>query len=130
MAHWSDRYLGEPYRPVEADCAALAVRVAREQFGQHIDLPQHAAGLRSGSRQIDAIAEAGSVAERVTTPRDGDVVLMRCRGVLAHVGVYCRIGGDGWVLHALRTAGAVVRHRLRDLPGQGLAVEGFYRWLP
>ena len=85
--HWSDSYLGEPYRPVEADCAALAVRVAREVFGRHVDLPQHAAGLRSGSRQIDAIAEAGSVAERVTDPRDGDAVLMRCRGVLAHVGV-------------------------------------------
>ena len=128
MSHWSDRYLSEPYRPVEADGAALAVRVACEQFGQRIDRPQHAIGLRSGSRQIDAIAESGSVAERVTTPRDGDVVLMRCRGVLAHVGVYCRIGGDGWVLHALRTAGAVVRHRLRDLPEQGLPVEGFYRW--
>lgn len=126
--HWSDSYLGEPYRPVEADCAALAVRVAREVFGRHVDLPQHAAGLRSGSRQIDAIAEAGSVAERVTDPRDGDVVLMRCRGVLAHVGVYCRIDGAPWVLHAMRNAGAVVRHRLRDLPAQGLAVEGFYRW--
>ena len=104
------------------------MRVAAERFGRQVILPQHAAGLRAGARQIDEIAGAGTLAERIEQPADGDVVLMRCRGTLSHVGVYCRIDGAPWILHAMRNAGAVVRHRLRDLPAQGLAVEGFYRW--
>jgi len=127
-SHWSDVYLGEPYSPGDADCAALAVRVADEVFCRRITLPQHAQGLRASARQIDALAAAQEIAERVERPREGDAVLMRCRGTLSHVGVYCEPDGTPWVLHAMRNAGAVVRHRVIDLPGVGLTVEGYYRW--
>jgi hypothetical protein len=58
---------------------------------------------------------------------DGDAVLMKS-GSLWHVGVYILLGGAPYVLHAMKNAQQVVRHRLRDLPNQGLTVEGFYKW--
>jgi len=127
MAHWSDRYVGQPYVPGENDCAELAARVQREVFGREIALPsERAFGLRGLTAQIDAARD--DYGTRTDSPADGDAVLMRCRGKLSHIGVYCDLDGVGWVLHAVRNAGQVVRHRLRELPLQGLAVEGFYRW--
>lgn len=129
MAHWAETYIGRQYADNGADCAALACDVWREVFGHA--LPAGAATVRADSRlqrcrQIDqAIAEMLTPTE---APREGDVVLMKSAGRLEHVGVYVEINGERWVLHALRNAGHVVLHRLRDLPAQGLAVEGFYQW--
>jgi hypothetical protein len=117
--------VGLPY--AEADCAELARRVRLEVFGQAVPLPaERAAGLRGLSRQIEDLkADYGTP---TTAPADGDAVLMYTRGRLRHVGLYCLIGGVAWVLHALRGAGETRRHRLRELPGYGIQVEGFYRW--
>lgn len=125
--HWAQSYVGQPYVEGAHDCAAFAARVQREIFRREIRLPtERGAGLRAQSRQIDDLA--GVYAERVERPAEGDGVLMRCRGTLSHVGVYCEIGGTAYVLHAMKNAGQVCLHRLRDLANQGLAVEGFYRW--
>jgi len=126
MAHWSDRYLGLPY--AEADCAELAARVQREVFGREIGLPSERDG--GPFALSDRIAQhRGDYAEQVSRPRDGDAVLMRARGRLNHIGVYCDIGGEGWVLHALRNAAQACRHRVTDLPRHQLELEGYYRWL-
>lgn len=129
--HWSAHYVGQPYEPGSHDCAALAARVQREVFGRDITLPMpRAQGLRGQSQQI--LAHQADYARRVITPdeqpEEGDAVLMRGRGRLNHIGVYCLIDGAGYVLHAMRDAGSVCLHRLRDLPSLGLPVEGFYRW--
>ncbi|HHJ11887.1 MAG TPA: peptidoglycan endopeptidase [Chromatiales bacterium] len=127
MAHWSDKYIGEPYIEGENDCAALVQRVLYVEFGVLVDMPgERAAGLRGLTRQIED--NKLRVAEPVESPREGDGVLMMGRGSLDHVGVYCEIAGEGWVLHAMRNARQVCRHRLRDLANLGLDVEGFYRW--
>lgn len=129
--HWAERWIGRQYDENGHDCAALCCDVRREVFGGR--LPPAAATLRADSRlqrsrQIEqAIAEMLHPTE---SPQEGDVVLMKSAGRLEHVGVFCRIGGDDWVLHALFNAGHVVLHRLRDLAAQGLKAEGFYAWKP
>lgn len=125
MTHWTSRYIGLPY--AENDCAELAARVQREVFCRSVSLPTvRAAGLRGLTAQIEA--EKDVYAERTDLPQDGDAVLMVGRGRLDHVGVYAAINGVPHVLHAMRNAGQVCLHRLRELEGIGLKVEGFYRW--
>jgi len=125
-AHWALHYVGLPYD--QHDCAELAVRVQREQFGRTIALPTtRGTGLRGVSEQIDNLR--ADYAVPVLTPEEGDAVLMQSRGSINHIGVYCDIGGEPYVLHAMRNAGQTCLHRLRNLGGIGLTVEGFYRWL-
>jgi hypothetical protein len=129
MAHWSDNYIGRPYQLGEADCAALVADVRREVFRQPVPSEVEVA------RSLSSLGRAGQVSDGVALygdqtqgPVDGDVVLMLCAGRPSHVGVYCLIDGIAFVLHAMRNHGAVVRHRISQLPLTGLKVEGYYRW--
>lgn len=127
MQHWCEQYVGQPYIEGQNDCAALAERVQRDVFGRDITLPQHrAAGVRGWSEQIAAGKD--EIAECTDTPEEGDAVLMIGRGRLNHIGIYVRINGVPHVLHAMKDAGQVCLHRLRDLGGLSLSVEGFYKW--
>lgn len=124
--HWAQQYVGQPYIEGEHDCAAFAARVQREVFRREIFLPTARAGLRGNARMIDTLA--ADYAVPTTTPRDGDAVLMVSRGRLSHVGIYCLFGNVPYVLHAMKNAGMVVLHRIRDLDNQGLTLEGYYQW--
>ena len=129
MAHWSEAYIGRPYVLGESDCARLVCDVRREVFGLPVPTdaePGRAASLAGRFHQMtDGVAEYG---ERTASPQDGDSVLMLCRGRPSHIGVYCLVAGEPSVLHAMKNAGMVVLHRLRDLPRYNLHVEGFYQW--
>lgn len=127
MAHWSEKYVGRPYVPGEYDCAELAMEVARVEFGMAVDmLSERAIGVREQSEQIDMMQ--ADFAQPTDDPHDGDPVLMRCRGLLAHVGVLCVIGGERYVLHAMRNAGMVCLHPMRRLRDVNLQIEGYYKW--
>jgi hypothetical protein len=124
MIHWSDRYLGIPY--AVADCAQLAERVRREVFGQDMRLPtERASGTFGRSAQIGA--HLSEYAARTDAPRDGDGVLLYAHGRLQHIGLWCVIGDEPWVLHTVEGQGAH-RLRLRDLARAGYRLEGVYRW--
>lgn len=134
MKHWSEKkhpdgsyvYIGLPYVEGDNDCGQFAARIQHEIFGREIMLPtERAHGLRGQSRQIESLLDDYGL--RTDAPVDGDAVLMKS-GSLWHVGVYCLIRGTPHVLHAMKNAGQVCRHRLADLPHQGLTIEGFYRW--
>ncbi len=128
MTHWAERYVGEPYIEGENDCAALAARVQFEVFGRRIGLPtERLSDHRGWSRQIEI--HRADYAIPTDLPQDGDAVLMIGRGRLNHIGIYAHINGSGYVLHAMKSAGHVVLHRIRDLDRYGLQVEGFYKWL-
>ena len=123
--HWAENYIGQPY--AEANCAELAAQVQREVFNRDVKLPGALAiGLRAQSKQIDDLQCV--VASPVDKPVEGDAVLMKARGCLGHVGVFCRINNQDWVLHAMKNAGHAVLHRMTDLQNIGLSVEGYYRW--
>lgn len=126
--HWSDRYIGEPYIPEIADCAVLAVRVAKEVFGKDIALPvPHAATIRAQAKQIDALKD--DYARRIETPVDGCPVLLIGRGRNCHIGIMCWLANEWWVLHANQSFQFVTRERLRDVTRLHYQVEGFYEWL-
>lgn len=128
MAHWSDQYLGLPYVEFEMDCAALAAKVQKEVFGHEIKLPQsRPAGIRDQSNLIADLQ--ADYATPTDNPEDGDGVLMVCRGISGHIGIYCKINGVPWVLHAMKNAGMVCRHKVRDLGKYNLRVDGVYKWI-
>lgn len=136
MSHWSSAYIGRPYLEAEFDCGELARLVQREVFGREILIPVErdymgeagpVARFRAMARQI--AAEAPRLAEPTTLPKDGDAVLLKSRGYFQHIGIYCFVDGEPWVLHASDASMQVVRTRVRELEIRGLRIEGFYRWI-
>ncbi len=128
MAHWVERYVGKPYVKDELDCGGWAERILQEQFGRRVELPkERAQGLRPRSRQI--ANEKDRFAEHTDRPREGDGVLMVSKGDLFHIGIYFLVNGEPAVVHAMEGFGEVVWHRIRELPNQGLKLEGYYRWI-
>lgn len=134
--HWSSAYIGRPYIEGEFDCGELARVVQREVYRREINVPTErgylseahpVARFRAMARQIEAAAPA--CAEPTTLPKDGDAVLLKSRGYLQHIGVYCFVDGEPCVLHASDASMQVVRTRLRELEIRGLKCEGFYRWI-
>lgn len=127
--HWSHQYVGLPYVHGEADCARLVCKVRREVFRQPV--PDGAEIERAASaygRAVQAHDGVTNYGTKVETPEEGDMVLMTCRGRPSHIGVFCRIDGEAYVLHAMSKPGQAVLSRIRDLGRILLAVEGYYRW--
>lgn len=129
MAHWSTKYVGQPYVYGEADCGHLVMKVSREEFGAQIPSDDDLIRVQSNLKLISQLQQTVSnLLCKVNSPCDGDIVLMLCRGRPSHVGVYCDIDGIPFVLHATKSAGQVVLHRIDYLPLAFLSVEGYYRW--
>jgi hypothetical protein len=126
--HWSDKYVGEPYIQGVGDCAALAARVAKDEFSIEARIPlSHAVGVRDQAQQI--MTTKDEIAVKIESAFDGCPAIFISRGRACHVGVMCWIASDWWVLHADQTAGFVVRQRLRDMTRIKYALEGFYKWI-
>jgi cell wall-associated NlpC family hydrolase len=127
--HWSENYIGKPYRLGDADCAALVCEVREQQFDGTV--PDFVLAMRENTR-LKRVEQLESLAREAVTqtdkPTEGDVVLMLCRGRPSHVGVYCVVDNEPSVLHAMENAKMVVRHRIRDLEKFWLKVEGYYKW--
>lgn len=127
--HWSERYIGQEYSSGSADCARLLARVRREVFSlpvpSDIEVERAASRLGRAGQMSDLVEAYGQPTE---TPRDGDAVLMICRGRPSHIGAYALIDGEPCVLHAMENAGHVVLHKIRDLHRVFLTVEGYYTW--
>lgn len=126
------RFIGIPYCPRRMDCADLAMLVQRELFGKTVFL----AGKRP--RPLDPAEQDAAIDEfrdelgyRVEQPQDGDAVLMREPGAerAGHIGTFFFINYAPHVLHtASWMQGGSTLHRLQDLSGLGLTIEGYYRW--
>ncbi|GHU34206.1 hypothetical protein AGMMS50256_27500 [Betaproteobacteria bacterium] len=129
MTHWAEKYIGKPYIYGKSDCARLVCDVRREVF--NLPVPEAAEPGRRDSmlglyRQLSDVV--GEWLFAVDDPEEGDAVLMLCRGRPSHIGVFCKVAGEPCVLHAMKNAGMVVLHRLREIEKYFLSVEGFYRW--
>ena len=65
------------------------------------------------------------------TSREGDGVLMaaaaRRHSLGHHIGVWCAVAGEPYVLHCLKGVGSIL-HPIRDLDRRALVLEGVYRW--
>lgn len=125
-----ERYVGLPYDARRFDCADLALLVARELYGRDVHLPGRPRPLRDDEQAAAISAYTAELAVAVQVPVDGDLVLMRDLGDKqpGHLGIFVRLGAALMVLHTSHVLGGSRLHRLRDLPGLGLSVEGYYRW--
>ena len=126
MSHWSDSYLGLPWIEGKFDCADLTTKIQLEVFGKTIKLPTSHGESHFGRAATIAVHKDVYV-EPIEIPEDGDGVLLLARGRIQHIGTYCLIDGEPWVLHNQQGAGTH-RLRLRDLKKWHYTVEGFYRW--
>ena len=128
--HWAEAWVGRPYVEGAHDCADFVVAVLRERFKREIALPAHAESVRGWDTQIAALK--GEYAVSTISPQEGDGVLMRAaarrRSIGHHVGVWCAVAGEPYVLHCLRGTGSIL-HPIRELDRRALALEGVYRWL-
>ena len=137
-SHWAESYIGRPYVEGRHDCADFVAAVMRERFGRELALPAHGAArsrapsganTRAWDRQIAALK--GVYARRTATPREGDGVLMaaaaRRHSLGHHIGIWCAVGGEPYVLHCLKGVGSIL-HPIRDLDRRALVLEGVYRW--
>ena len=124
--HWSDAYLGRMWVEGEYDCADLAIEIQREEFGKAIDIPRDHGCTAFGRNEV--IRETKfAVATPTANPEDGDAVVLIAKGRAQHVGTFCVINDEPWVLHNQQGAGTH-RTRIRDLPKWQYAIEGYYKW--
>lgn len=126
MAHWSDGYIGVPYR--ECNCAELVERVLREQLGRDLNFPRRESDNLFHQSAL-LTAHARDFARPIAAPADGCCVMFLVRGRMAHVGLYCLIGGQGYVLHADSAFGSSTRIAIRHMVPPRYRIEGFYEWL-
>ena len=128
-AHWTHRWIGRQADGAAPDCAAFAALVARAEFGADVHLPAAPRDPRAWDATV--VALSGAYARQVPEPRDGDGALMRQRGARGrarwHVGIAALAGGTRYVLHLPMGAASVLTAE-RDLPAEGLELEGWYRW--
>jgi hypothetical protein len=121
-----ERYTEIPYCEDTFDCADFVQMVQRELFGRDVQLPN---GRPRGVRGQLALGELSKAyGTRTDTPVDGDLVLMLEGGRAGHVGIYFHLAHEGWVLHSCQKIGQSILHRVRDLPGFGCPIEGYYAW--
>jgi hypothetical protein len=124
--HWTDKYLYIPYR--ELDCALLVEKVQNEVFHRKVSFPsERNVGTKIKQELINNTM--GEYAIATDTPIEGDLVVMWCRSVLKHIGVYFEINKIAYVLHSLKSTGISATTRISNLPQNFLSVEGYYTWL-
>ena len=131
QAEQIDRFVGIPYCPRHMDCADLAMQLQRELFGKTVQLPgRRPRPLESEAQAQEIAAMSDQLADPVEQPQDGDAVLMREAGTshAGHIGTYFFINFTPYVLHTSHALGGSLLHRLQDLKGYGLTVQGYYRW--
>lgn len=126
-----DGYVGLPYCPRTLDCADLVALVQRELFRRNVLLPgRRPRPLQEEAQALALRAAMGGLAVATEVPQDGDLVLMFDGGEMrpGHVGTWFFLDHEAWVLHTSHELGGSCLHRMRDLQGYGLRVEGIYTW--
>jgi len=122
-------FIGIPYRDggrdyTGADCWGLVWLYYRDELG--VDLPPLAGAYQNDDRKrISQLTDETMPlvgARKVDVPIDGDIVLMRMRGMPTHVGVYV---SPGMVLHTHRRTDSVIQ-RIDSLSLRS-RIEGYYR---
>lgn len=124
--HPAEAFIGIPYDAHGFDCADFVAHVRREMFGHEVRLPNGRPRGEAGQVALGELSKGYAVP--TDAPRDGDLVMMKRRAGVGHVGLYFWIAGEAWVLHSNETSGMSVLHRIRELPAWGAIVEGYYAW--
>jgi cell wall-associated NlpC family hydrolase len=127
---WAFEYLGKPYQigaqgPDRFDCWGFFRYIQRERFG--IDVPfidADAGNFHEVARRFRDSDER-EMWISVTSPKEGDAVLMAHCKYPSHVGVWLDVDGGG-VLHCVRGEG-VVFGSLTSLKNSGWGKVEYFR---
>ncbi len=121
-------YVGIPFKDAGrerdgCDCWGLVRLVLQERFGKTLPaFDDYEKSTRDESERQVAMGLKALNLQRVETPQEGDIALMRIRGALSHVGLYL---GGGEILHTMRGTYSVIEsassYRLCT------KIEGYYR---
>lgn len=125
MGHWTSKYMMIEYK--QMNCSKFVEHVLRDHFKRDYSFPQSEGSLFNQSKQIKE--SVPTFAEKTDEPKDGDLVLMNGKRMLCHVGLYLKIGREGYVFHTESSKKTALLHRLKDVTGYGYSVEGIYSWL-
>lgn len=110
--HWAAELIGKPWRfgaqgPEDFDCWGLA----RYVQAQHYGIEMHALGYGYEEWKLAALAidraEERQHWQEVTTPADGDLVLMGRSKLPLHIGIWIRANKTFGVLHCLDRVGVM-----------------------
>lgn len=125
-----ERFTAIPYDAETFDCADLVVQVQRELFGRSVVMPGRRPRGARGAAELGDLS-APYARRRDGPPQDGDLVLMFDHGQRSpgHAGVFFFLAHEGWVLHSNEQNACSVLHRVREIDGFGLRIEGFYEWV-
>lgn len=119
----TDPFVGMPYCERTFDCADFVVHVMRELFGRDVDLPNGRPRGRDGQVALGDLSR--EYAKPITTPSDGDLVLMRT-GRGWHVGLFFSVAHEPCVLHCPADPGHSILQRIREMPQ---TITGYYTWI-
>ena len=121
--------VGLPYCEETFDCADFVAHAQAILFDRNIAMPGRRPRGEQGQAELSGLSK--QYANRTDSPIDGDLVLMIEHGgkVASHVGIYFVFDHQPWVLHSTERCMGSSLHRIKDLPGFGLRVEGYYSWI-
>ena len=123
--HWAFDYIGLPWIRGDHDCWGFVRRVQLERFGRSVPaFDMDAYNSLACARAVAANPERINW-QSVTTPKEGDCVLLAHAKHPSHVGVWVEVDGGG-VLHCLQSSG-VVFQSVKSLKASGWGHLEFYR---
>ncbi|TNC47473.1 hypothetical protein FHG66_16460 [Rubellimicrobium rubrum] len=119
---WVQSYVGLPYVLGVAECGHRAALVWRERFGLHVSASPAFGDMAAAQNHIQDHLSGGDWL-RVSSPLEGDAVIMWKGAHVSHVGVWI---APGYVLHCTRRDGMVLTPEA-ELEHQGFPVYGYFR---
>lgn len=127
---WANQYIGIPFKSGGRDrdgidCWGLARLVYQEQY--NINLPSFSAEYTEGDtdRMAELLAQYREGWEATTTPKDGDLVLIRVNGAETHIGI--AIDGEKF-LHVKKGTDACIE-RFNSV-AYARRIVGYFRYAP
>ena len=125
VGHWAQFYIGDAWDAKTHDCWVFVRRVWQERFNRTVPAVEFDASSALDCRHALARQPERANWHEVTTPAEGDAVLMGKSARPCHVGVWVDADG-GRVLHCLQGHGVVCQDTTA-LRVMGLRVLGYYR---
>lgn len=128
MSFWTDKYVGIPYDLETTNCGWLVSTVLKEQFDTEIQVPSEADEhfIRRSIQVSDTLnKQFVKIPER--DAQDGDIVLMKVRGRLSHVGIFVKIGTTRYVLHTTKGHHSILQSFKNLKMTTAMHIEGIYR---
>lgn len=125
---WTDKYVGIPYNLETTNCGWLVSTVLKEEFDRDITVPSEADEhfIRRSIQVSDTLHSQFEKVE-LKDAKDGDIVLMKVRGRLSHVGIFVKIGSTKYVLHTTKGSQSVLQTFKSIEQQTTMSIEGIYQ---